>query len=51
MDGIRISVMASCFIQASDFEFPLEDIEETARRNGLLSIEIEFSRRCNFRCP
>jgi radical SAM protein with 4Fe4S-binding SPASM domain len=43
--------MASCFLPASDFEFPLEDIEETARRSGLLSIEIEFSRRCNFRCP
>ena len=43
--------MASCFIQTSDFEFPLQDIEETARRGGLLSMEIEFSRRCNFRCP
>lgn len=43
--------MANCFIQMSDFEFPLKDIEETTRHNGLLSIEIEFSRRCNYRCP
>jgi radical SAM protein with 4Fe4S-binding SPASM domain len=43
--------VASCFIQTSDFEFPLADIEETADRGGLLSMEIEFSRRCNFRCP
>lgn len=43
--------MASCFIQTSDFEFPLADIEETAARGGLLSMEIEFSLRCNYRCP
>jgi len=43
--------MASCIIQMSDFEFPLQDIEETARRGGLLSMEIEFSLRCNYRCP
>ena len=43
--------MASCLIQTSDFEFPLADIEETAARGGLLSMEIEFSLRCNYRCP
>ena len=43
--------MASCLIQASDFEFPLADIEEAAARGGLLSMEIEFSLRCNYRCP
>jgi len=43
--------MSSCFIQTSDFEFPLADIEETALRDGLLSMEIEFSLRCNYRCP
>ncbi|MGD9331034.1 MAG: radical SAM protein [Desulfobacterales bacterium] len=43
--------MGSCSIQTSDFEFPLRDIEETAKRGGLLSMEIEFSRRCNYRCP
>ena len=43
--------MASCFIQTSDFEFPLADIEETAERGGLLTMEIEFSLRCNYRCP
>ena len=29
----------------------LADIEETAARGGLLSMEIEFSLRCNYRCP
>jgi radical SAM protein with 4Fe4S-binding SPASM domain len=43
--------MASCFIQTSDFEFPLADIEETVQGDGLLSMEIEFSLRCNYRCP
>lgn len=43
--------MASCHIQTSDFEFPLADIEATAARGGLLSMEIEFSLRCNYRCP
>jgi radical SAM protein with 4Fe4S-binding SPASM domain len=43
--------MAGCFIQTSDFEFPLQDIEATARQGGLLSMEIEFSLRCNYRCP
>jgi len=44
-------LMASCFIQTPDFEFPLAEIEETAVRDGLLSMEIEFSLRCNYRCP
>ena len=43
--------MASCFLQTSDFEFPLTDIDKAADRGGLLSMEIEFSLRCNFRCP
>jgi radical SAM protein with 4Fe4S-binding SPASM domain len=43
--------MASCFIQTSDFEFPLADTEAAADRGGLLSMEIEFSLRCNYRCP
>jgi radical SAM protein with 4Fe4S-binding SPASM domain len=43
--------MASCFIQTSEFEFPPADIEAAAREHRLLSMEIEFSRRCNFRCP
>lgn len=35
----------------SDFEFPQEAIQQAVRRGKLLSMEIEFSLRCNFRCP
>ncbi|MCJ8501587.1 radical SAM protein [Desulfatitalea alkaliphila] len=35
----------------SNFEFSPEDIKEAVRRGRLLSMEIEFSLRCNFRCP
>ena len=38
-------------ISDSDFEFPQKTIEQAARRGQLLSMEIEFSLRCNFRCP
>ena len=31
-------------------EFSLTDIENTARNDGLLSMEIEFNRICNFNC-
>ncbi len=43
--------MSGCPIQLGDFEFPIEDIEEAVRQRRLLSMEIEFSRQCNFRCP
>ena len=33
------------------FGFSPERIEEAVARRGLLSMEIEFSRVCNFRCP
>jgi len=32
-------------------EFSIEDVRRVAAENRLLSMEIEFSRRCNFRCP
>ncbi len=35
----------------SDFEFSRETIEQAVRRGKLLSMEIEFSLHCNFRCP
>ena len=31
-------------------DFTEEQIEETLERGGLLSVELEFSRRCNLRC-
>lgn len=37
--------------QCSDFEFSPDDIDRAVRRGQLLSVEIEFSLRCNFRCP
>ncbi len=43
--------MASCPIPISNFEFAQEEIEEAIRDGRLLSMEIEFSRRCNFHCP
>lgn len=38
-------------ISDRDFEFPQETIEQAVRRGQLLSMEIEFSLRCNFKCP
>lgn len=34
-----------------DFEFDRAAIARAAAENRLLSMEIEFSLRCNFRCP
>ncbi|MDA8140191.1 MAG: radical SAM protein [Desulfobacteraceae bacterium] len=38
-------------ITSSHFEFSQEAIAEAAAKGRLLSMEIEFSLRCNFRCP
>ncbi|KJS29969.1 MAG: radical SAM protein [Desulfatitalea sp. BRH_c12] len=35
----------------TNFEFSKEAIAEAVRKGRLLSMEIEFSLRCNFRCP
>lgn len=35
----------------SNFEFPPQAITKAVLQNRLLSMEIEFSLRCNFRCP
>ena len=37
--------------QYGDFEFSRHDIRRAAGQGRLLSMEIEFSLRCNFRCP
>ncbi len=42
---------SSCFLQQRGFEFSQEEIDAAIARRGLLSIEIELSRVCNFRCP
>ena len=43
--------MASCHSRILNFEFPLADIEDAVKNEKLLSMEIEFSLQCNFRCP
>ena len=37
--------------QISGFEFSKQEIETAAKNGRLLSMEIEFSQICNFRCP
>lgn len=41
----------SCHSPIPNFEFAREEIEDAVRNSKLLSIEIEPSLRCNFRCP
>jgi radical SAM protein with 4Fe4S-binding SPASM domain len=43
--------MSSCHCQVPNFEFEKEKIDTVSSQNRLLSMEIEFSLRCNFRCP
>lgn len=38
-------------ISDSDFDFPRATVEQAVRQGKLLSMEIEFSLNCNFRCP
>jgi radical SAM protein with 4Fe4S-binding SPASM domain len=40
----------SCHLRVGDFEFSPEDVERAVRDKGLLSIEVEFSLKCNFHC-
>ena len=42
--------MSSCNSRLPNFEFDRPLIEEAVKNGRLLSIEIEFSRRCNFKC-
>ena len=41
----------SCNLYKGGYEFDKVDIEDAVQRKGLLSLEIEFSQKCNFRCP
>jgi len=41
----------SCERYRSSYEFDPAEIEEAARTGSLLSMEVEFSRKCNFDCP
>lgn len=43
--------MSFCSFDIANFEFPTEEIERTRKVSGLLSMEIELSQRCNFKCP
>ncbi|MBC2745386.1 MAG: radical SAM protein, partial [Desulfosarcina sp.] len=43
--------MESFASRLCDFEFDRETITRVAAENRLLTMEIEFSLRCNFRCP
>ncbi len=42
---------AHCPNPVDGFGFSHQQIKEAVARRGLLSMEIEFSRACNFRCP
>lgn len=42
--------MANCQVIAPNFEFTEAEIKEAVKNNRLLSMEIEFSLRCNFHC-
>ncbi len=43
--------MGSCTGQSFEFAFDREIVARTAAKNRLLTMEVEFSRRCNFNCP
>jgi radical SAM protein with 4Fe4S-binding SPASM domain len=43
--------MGSCSSEPTGFGFDPDLVEETARAGRLLTMEIEFSLRCNFGCP
>ena len=43
--------MPSCHTRIPNFEFEKDQIEDALKNKCLLSIEIEFSRKCNFKCP
>lgn len=42
---------SSCHVRIPNFEFEPELVEEARRTGRLLSMEIELSLKCNFRCP
>jgi len=42
---------SNCLLSVPGFEFDQDLIDAAMARRGLLSMEIELSRLCNFRCP
>jgi radical SAM protein with 4Fe4S-binding SPASM domain len=49
--GERFRFMGNCLSVPSNFEQDLPAIRDAVRNNRLLTMEIEFSLRCNFNCP
>ncbi len=47
----RLCHMGSCSSGTSNFEQSMPAIKKAAEENRLLTMEIEFSLRCNFSCP
>jgi len=43
--------MTSCKSKITGFQFSENEIKNAVQSNKLLSMEIEFSLRCNFKCP
>ncbi len=43
--------MGSCSSPTTNFEQSMDEISKAAKNNRLLTMEIEFSLRCNFNCP
>jgi len=41
----------SCAVRVDGFGFSHEEVEDAVKNRRLLSMEIEFGRECNFRCP
>jgi radical SAM protein with 4Fe4S-binding SPASM domain len=47
----RSEKMGSCSSPTTNFEQTMDEISKAAKNNRLLTMEIEFSLRCNFSCP
>ncbi len=43
--------MSGCHLRTNNFEFDSALIAKACREKSLLSMEVEFSLRCNFHCP
>ena len=41
----------SCAVRLDGFGFSQDEIEDAVKNRRLLSMEVEFGRECNFRCP
>jgi len=43
--------MSNCYSLSQNFDFSRQEIDEAVREGRLLTAEMEFSLKCNFRCP